>query len=521
MRLVALLVAIAPLLPAQPNSLSPAETQAGWQLLFNGTSLAGWRWAEETPAPTPSWAVANGTLVTTPGQGKQVYLLSQREFTDFELAFSWHASPGANSGIKYRIQSIANKTRLEPTGLEYQITDDLSNPDSLSTPRHSCAALYDYVAPRRTAPAAPNVWHHSRIIAHGLHIEHWLDGEKVIDVDLDSPAAEASFALSQRTESKVTLRRQARRLSPIALQIHDGVVAFRDIKIRPLTASLAVSQLSALIGSNVGLADHRPGYNGLFQLSTPTHPANPFVPAYAGLNLEHYFDGRPRSPQASVFFEPRHAPMALHQLSSTVAELHQAPTPVYGVASVTRFELKEPYYIDVNYRATPTHNRFTGDFLGIFWASYINAPEDKSIYFRGTDSPSAPPRWLQFSTQLHGRDASVLPLAATAPLPSADDPASLYRNPSPLRYTEPFFYGRIGDMVLVYIFQPNPHLRFAQSPTGGGRTPAGDDTNPAWDFQLLIPHPQPKQEYVLNLRLVYKPWAGRADVLAEVKKYLP
>lgn len=232
MRFVTLLVALAPLLPAQPNTLSPAESQAGWQLLFNGTSLEGWRWADETPAPTPSWAVSSGTLVTTPAQGKQVYLFSQREFTDFELAFSWHASPGANSGIKYRIQSIASKARLEPTGLEYQITDDVSNPDSLSTPRHSSAALYDYVAPRRTAPAAPNVWHHSRIIAHGLHIEHWLDGEKVIGVDLDSPAAEASFALSQRAESKVLLRRQARRLSPIALQIHDGAVAFRDIKIR-------------------------------------------------------------------------------------------------------------------------------------------------------------------------------------------------------------------------------------------------------------------------------------------------
>ena len=144
MRFVTRLVALAPLLPAQPNSLSLAESQAGWQLLFNGTSLAGWRWADETPAPTPSWAVSNGTLVTTPTQGKQVYLLSQREFTDFELAFSWHASPGANSGIKYRIQSIANKTRLEPTGLEYQITDDLTNSDSLSTPRHSCANMLAY-----------------------------------------------------------------------------------------------------------------------------------------------------------------------------------------------------------------------------------------------------------------------------------------------------------------------------------------------------------------------------------------
>ena len=518
MRPVLLLVAFAALLPAQPNTLTPAEVQAGWQLLFNGHSLAGWRWATESPAPTPSWAVTNGTLVTTPGQGKAVYLLTEASFTDFELAFSWHASPGANSGIKYRIQSIAEKARLEPTGLEYQITDDLANPDSLSTPRHSSGALYDYVPPRRSAPSGPNVWHHSRIVAHGLHIEHWLDGEKVVDVDLDSPAAEASFAESKRTESKVTLRRQARRDSPIALQIHDGVVAFRDIKLRPLplTAQLAVSQLAATIGTNAPLGAHRAGYNGVFALSTPANSRNPFVPAYAGLNLEHYFDGRPRPADARVFFEPRHAPMALRQLSATAAELTQAPTPVFGVVSTTHFELKEPYYLDIAYRAKPTHTNFTGNFLGIFWASYMNAPEDKSIYFRGPQS-----RWQQLATQLHGRDASVLPVDAPAPPPAAEDPASLYRNVSPLRYAEPFFYGRIGDMVLIYIFRPNPYLRFAQSPSGGGVTPEGDDTNPAWDFQLVIPNPEANRTYPLDLRVVYKPWAGRADVLAEVNKFLP
>jgi hypothetical protein len=452
MRPVLLLVALSALLPAQPNTLSPAEIQAGWQLLFNGHSLAGWRWSSQSPAPTPSWQVADGALVTTPGHGKPVYLLTEASFTDFELSFSWRAAPGANSGIKYRIQSLTEKDRLEPTGLEYQITDDLANPDSLSSPRHSARALYDYIAPRRSAPAAPNVWHHARILVHGLHLEHWLDGEKIIDVDLDSPAAAASFAQSKRTESKVTLRRQARRHSPLALQIHDGVVAFRDLKIRPLplSASLAVSQLAATIGANAPAGDHRPGYNGVFALSTPTRPANPFVPAYAD----------PADPR--VFFEPRHAPMALRQLSPTAVELTQGPTPVFGVASTTRFELKEPYYLDIAYRATPTHTHFTNNFLGIFWASYMNAPEDKSIYFRGPQS-----RWQQLATQLHGRDATVL--AADAPAPP----------------------------------------------------PADDDPNPAWDFHLLIPNHAAHRTYPLDLRVVYKPWAGRADVLAEVKKYLP
>ncbi|WP_031497642.1 3-keto-disaccharide hydrolase [Bryobacter aggregatus] len=218
---------------AQPNTLSPAERKAGWQLLFDGHSLAGWRWSGKTPAPTPSWAVADQALVTTPGHGAEVYLLTESSFTDFELAFSWRAEAKANSGIKYRIQSMTEKTRIEPTGLEYQITDDLANPDSLSNLRHSTGALYDYVAPQRSKPAAPDRWHHSRIIASGLHIEHWLDGEKVVNIDLDTPAAEAAFAQSQRA-SKLLLRQQAQRSSPLALQIHDGVVAFRDIKIRPI-----------------------------------------------------------------------------------------------------------------------------------------------------------------------------------------------------------------------------------------------------------------------------------------------
>ena len=75
-------------------------------------------------------------------------------------------------------------------------------------------------------------------------------------------------------------------------------------------------------------------------------------------------------------------------------------------------------------------------------------------------------------------------------------------------------------MVLIYVFRENQNLRFAHSPSGGGRNSAGNDTNPAWDFQLIIPNPQKAQEYQLEGRLIYKPWKGRADVLTEVSRYL-
>jgi hypothetical protein len=79
-----------------------------------------------------------------------------------------------------------------------------------------------------------NAWHTSRIVARGLHIEHWLDGKKVVDVQLDSPAVQESFAASRRRGSSPVLARHERRTSPIALQFHDGVVWFRNLKIRRL-----------------------------------------------------------------------------------------------------------------------------------------------------------------------------------------------------------------------------------------------------------------------------------------------
>ncbi len=202
--------------------------------LFDGTSLKGWYWTREAEVPLPSWEARGGVLQTTPGRGKEVYLLTEAEFDDFDFRFEWRAEPGANSGIKYRIQTYGDsQRRLEPVGLEYQITDDEHNPDALSTPRHAAGALYDYIAPDKDKPAIAGFWHQSRILVRGLHIEHWLDGRRVVNVDLNTPEAARSFDQSRR-ESRHMLRRQDKRRSPIALQIHDGRVEFRNLRLEPL-----------------------------------------------------------------------------------------------------------------------------------------------------------------------------------------------------------------------------------------------------------------------------------------------
>ena len=282
-------------------------------------------------------------------------------------------------------------------------------------------------------------------------------------------------------------------------------------------ATFEASRLCCVIGNNGAKGEHRRCYNGLFRLWSPDQEQTPFVPFYAGWNLEHYFDARPRHDDAKVFFEPRWAPMDFRRVDDRTAELVQPETPFWGVQSRTRFEVKDPYYIDMTFRCT-AHKALEGGFLGCFWASYINAPDNKGLYFLDAGSSLDQPRWVQFCTQQHDRDSTVLPEGDDASVEFIDGGLTLYNSLSPLRYGVPFYYGRVRNMVLIFIFEPSARIRFTHSPSGGGRTPQGDDTNPAWDFQFIVPEVELHREYGFRARLVYKPWVDRADVLAEARR---
>lgn len=281
-----------------------------------------------------------------------------------------------------------------------------------------------------------------------------------------------------------------------------------------------LSRLQCVIGDNGTSGEHRPGYNGVFSLQVPDDKQSVFVPAYAGLNLEHYFDTRPRPSEREVFFEPRCVPMEFRRIDANAAELHQPLTPVYGVESWTRFELHEPCYVDMTFRCVPHKADLAGGALGVFWASYIHEPLDKSIYFLAAGSSLDKPTWTQYCTQEHGRDSTVRCESDTLDIPFAGGDGTLFNSISPLRYSVPFFYGRVGENVLIYVFRSNSCVRFSHSPSGGGRTSVGDAQNPAWDFQLIVPGYEVGKEYGLSMRLVCKRWIDRADVLAEVRKYL-
>ncbi|HEX72232.1 MAG TPA: hypothetical protein ENN65_02845 [Candidatus Hydrogenedentes bacterium] len=167
----------------------------------------------------------------------------------------------------------------------------------------------------------------------------------------------------------------------------------------------------------------------------------------------------------------------------------------------------------------PLYAGLAGNVLGVFWASYINAPLDKSIYFLSEGSSLDAPQWAQYCTLKHGRDSTVRGENDAVEIAFEGGSGALFQSVAPLRYSEPFFYGRVDDRVLIFIFAPGPIIRFSHSPTGGGLAESGDAHNPAWDFQLIVPDYEVGKEYGLTMRLVCKPWSGRDDVIEEARQF--
>lgn len=288
--------------------------------------------------------------------------------------------------------------------------------------------------------------------------------------------------------------------------------------------TLKAGDLEATIGDNEAYGEHRAGYNGLHSLKHKAEPESPFVPTVAGLNLEHIFDGdqelRDVGGDRKVFFEPRNAPMKLREISETEAELHQEATPTFHVESWTTFKLVPPHSIDFTFRFKPTQHVFRHDYIGLFWASYLHGPDDKSIYFRDQN------RWQQLCTPQHNVHSTVTHRQdnfAARITPQLGD--SLYQHYSPLKFDEHFYYGHFKKQVLIFLFDPESFrpkgakLRFTHSPSGGGTHTERQTTNPAWDFQFLVPEYEVLEEYGFRARLIYRPHTDRAAILKEVAEW--
>lgn len=280
--------------------------------------------------------------------------------------------------------------------------------------------------------------------------------------------------------------------------------------------TFTVGDITAVIGDNDAQGQHRAGYNGIWSLTHKTEPTNLFVPTVAGMNLEHIFDGETVDPpgQRDIFFEPRNAKMSFKKLSVNEAELHQPPTPTFKLESRTRFTLREPDIIDFDFRFTPTQHVFKRGYLGLFWANYINAPEDKSMYLRGKNL------WLQHCTPAHDVLSTVLHSTDKFELTFAKDHRDcLYKNFSPLRYEVPLFYGLFRKHIFIVMLDRTDGVRLTHSPSGGGTNTAVQTTNPAWDFHYVLPKYEVNTEYRLRARVIYRERCSREQVLKEYEAW--
>ena len=223
---VLLLTSLTTLAPAQgePNMLTPKEKREGWQLLFDGKSTRGWRGFRMDSMPS-GWQVIDGELTRIAEAGD---IITTDQFANFELALEWKISEGGNSGIMYRVTE-ATEASYE-SGPEMQVLDDARHHDGLSRLTAAGAAYGLYPSPAGVVKPAGE-WNAVRIVVRGAHVEHWLNGKKVVQYELWSPDWEAKVKASKFNQWPTYGR--AKR-GHIALQDHGDRVAYRSIRIRVL-----------------------------------------------------------------------------------------------------------------------------------------------------------------------------------------------------------------------------------------------------------------------------------------------
>lgn len=227
-----------------PNTLSEAEREAGWMLLFDGVSFDGWRGLGREDVPDGHWIVEDGAIrkvaggdVPTAADGQPLEggdLLTEETYGDFELYFEWRVAPGANSGIKYNVSeeySMQHEPRHAALGFEYQVLDDDKHPDAMNGRHRTAGALYDMIPPNQLKRLQPvGEYNSARIVFVGGHGEHWLNGEKVVEFDLDTARFDSLLAASKYT---IYDEFAQHRHGHVVLQDHGDDVWFRNIKIRP------------------------------------------------------------------------------------------------------------------------------------------------------------------------------------------------------------------------------------------------------------------------------------------------
>jgi hypothetical protein len=222
-----------------PNTLSAKEAAEGWKLLWDGRTTAGWHSTHGPAFPTTGWEVRDGLLSVTETTGEEGGnagdIVTTQKYANFELTAEFRISRGANSGIKYFVNPDLNKGRGSAIGYEFQILDDAVHPDGKKGKDgdRTMGSLYDMIPAAKDKPVRPiGEWNTARIVVRGPHVEHWLNGMKVVEYDRFTPQFRQLVA-----DSKYHVWPGFADVPDgyILLQDHGFPVSFRNLKIRVLS----------------------------------------------------------------------------------------------------------------------------------------------------------------------------------------------------------------------------------------------------------------------------------------------
>ena len=208
------------------NTLTADERAAGWRLLFDGKTTAGWRGWKMDSMPS-GWQVVDGTLKRVKPAAD---IITKEKFKNFELSLEWNIAKNGNSGIFYRASEDADDNAIYWSAPEMQVLDDVGHPDGQSRLTAAGADYGLYPSPAGVVKG-PGQWNQVRLVVNGNHVEHWLNGVKVVQYELGSPDWEAKLKASKFAPHP----RYGRNAEGyIGLQEHEYPVTFRNIKIRVL-----------------------------------------------------------------------------------------------------------------------------------------------------------------------------------------------------------------------------------------------------------------------------------------------
>ncbi len=229
-------------LPVQnmDNQLGNLEQSQGFQFLFDGKTTQGWRGAKLDGFPATGWVIEDGVLTVLESGGGESEaggdIVTVEKYCDFELHLDFMLTPGANSGIKYFVDPKLNKGPGSSIGLEYQLLDDARHPDARlgnHEGSRALACLYDLIEADNCLkePSPIGQWNHAKLISKGNHVEHWLNGRKVLEYERKTPAF---GQLIQESKYSKWPGFGEWEQGHILLQDHGNRVSFKNIKIKQL-----------------------------------------------------------------------------------------------------------------------------------------------------------------------------------------------------------------------------------------------------------------------------------------------